>query len=181
MEKGRTQILMLAFVIALLAGKVSVQAATQEVQGSSSQTKAVPVTASVASVYSISLPASISLSYGLEKDDTGNSVEGYWFRLQYGVAGKITSAESIYVEAVFPCVLTDAETGTEMEISELSKSSCKEEWSYEEAGNCSYDGQHLSNCEYVYCCSKGHVIGVRTAEAANGTFKGNLTFHFGIR
>ena len=180
MKKGRTQILMLAFVIALLAGKVPVQAATQEVRGSSSQTKTVPVTASVSSVYSISLPANISLSYGLEEDDAGKSMEGYWFRLRYGVAGKITSAENIYVEAVFPCILTDAETGAEMEILELSKNSCKEKWSYEEVGSCSYDGHRLSNCEYVYCCSKGHVIGIKGTEATNGIFKGNLVFHFGI-
>ena len=53
----------------MLTGAIPVQAATQEVQGNSSQTKNVPVTASITSVYSVSLPASISLAYGFETDD----------------------------------------------------------------------------------------------------------------
>ena len=180
MKKRIVRLYALALTIALLTGAIPVQAATQEVQGNSSQTKNVPVTASITSVYSVSLPASISLVYGFETDDEENMVEGYWFRLRYGVAGKVTSAESVYVEAVFPCTLTEAETGAELGISELSKNSCKEEWGYDEVGSCSYDGSSLSNCEYAYCCATGHVIGVRAAEVTNGHFEGNLTFHFGI-
>ena len=180
MKKRIAKFCALTLAIALFTGAIPVQAATQEVQGNSSQTKNVPVTASITSVYSVSLPASISLVYGFETDDEENPVEGYWFRLRYGVAGKVTSAESVYVEAVFPCTLTDAETGAEMEISELSKNSCKEEWGYDEVGSCSYDGSSLSNCEYAYCCSNGHVIGIRAAEVTNGDFEGNLTFRFGI-
>ena len=180
MKKRIARLYALALTIALLTGAIPVQAATQEVQGNSSQTKNVPVTASITSVYSVSLPASISLVYGFETDDEENPVEGYWFRLRYGVTGKVTSAESVYVEAVFPCTLTDAETGAELEISELSKNRCKEEWGYDEVGSCSYNGSSLSNCEYAYCCANGHVIGVRAAEVTNGNFEGNLTFRFGI-
>ena len=176
-----TKFLILALVITMDIGTISVLAATQEVQGSGNQTKTVPVTASISSVYSVSLPAQIALTYGYELDDEGNKVEGYWYSLQYGVAGKLTSAESVYVEAVFPCTLTDADTGESIEINMLSKTDCKEEWAHDEVGSCSYDGSDLSNCSYSYCCSDGHVIGVRAEEVSSGMFTGNLTFHFGIR
>ena len=181
MKNLLTKFLALALIATMIAGTTPVLAATQEVQGSGNQTKTVPVTASISSMYSVSLPAQISLIYGYGSDDEGNMVEGYWYNLQYSVAGKLTSVESVYVEAAFPCTLTDAGTGESIEINMLSKTDCKEEWAYDEVGSCSYDGSDLSNCNYSYCCSDGHVIGVRAEEVSSGMFTGNLTFHFGIR
>ena len=91
MKNLLTKIFALVLIATMVAGTTPVLAATQEVQGSDNQTKTVPVTASISSVYSVSLPAQIALIYGYESDDEGNKVEGYWYNLQYGVAGKLTS------------------------------------------------------------------------------------------
>ena len=178
----------LAVCVSLLAGNsVTAYASTQEVQGTDTQTKDIKVTADIQSVYSVSLPASIELSYGEATDSSGNKVAGYWYNLKYGVAGKISSFEEVFVNVECPCVLTNTETGDTISISELDNyeqlttSGCKNYWSSTEIGSCEFDGTTLTNCEYSYCCENGHAIGIKEADiTVYGSYEGNLTFQFGI-
>ena len=177
----------LAVCISLLAGNTTAYANTQEVQGTETQTKDIKVTADIQSVYSVSLPASIALSYGEAEDSSGNKVEGYWYKLKYGVAGKISSFEEVFVNVECPCTLTNTETSDTIRISELdnyeqlTESACKNTWSSTEIGDCEFDGITLSRCDYSYCCENGHAIGIKESDiSVYGSYEGNLTFRFGI-
>ena len=155
-------VLMVVFIVT--AGtSTPAMASTQEIQGTTGQTKDIPVSANITSVYSVSLPASISLVYGTAEDAIENTVEGYWYNLRYGAVGKLTSAESVYVEAVLPCTLRDNVADKTVSLIGIKGNlSCRKTWSVSAVGTCDYDGISLTNCVYSY--SDYYVIGVRAED-----------------
>ena len=202
-KKILKNIMAMAIVAATFVGSVSPAMAaegTQEVTGSDTQQKQVEISADVKSVYSVSLPATITLTYGtVEKlslvgsGKENDSCDGYWATIKYGVAGKISSNEKVNVVPQFPCTMTllDDEgqpTSTTVQMlnvlrydSSLDKVVCnKTAWSKSDIGSCDYDGITISNCNYAYCCD-GHNIGIRASDIEkSGTYEGNLTFEISI-
>ena len=167
-------------------------AETQEVSGSTAQSKDVKVTAEIQSVYSVSLPATLELEYQTISQN-GNNYDGYWTKLKYGVSGKISASEKVYVKPTYPCELSIIEDGQAQasinvwdiahcdNYGQTGNGVCKTEWGSSEIGSCDYDGATISNCNYSYCCSDGHWIGVKSSDITEyGSYEGNLTFQFGI-
>lgn len=172
-----------ALIATIMMGTVApaMAATTQEVQGTTGQqSKDIPVTATVQSVYSVSLPASISLTYGIEEDVAGNQVEGYWYDLRYGAVGKLTSTENVFVRATLPCALNDSVSGKSVSlINAKGLITCEKVWSASEIGSCTYDGVSLTNCNYNY--SDSFAIGIKASNiATSGSYTGNLTVDFGL-
>lgn len=188
-KKILKNIMAMAIVAATFVGSVSPAMAaegTQEVTGSDTQQRNVAVTADIKSVYSVSLPATITLTYGtVEVGSIGDRADGYWAKIKYGVAGKIAANERVNVVPQLPCTMTlmDDEgqpTSTTISIKNASTLDHKTSWSKSEIGSCDYDGTTISNCNYAYCCN-GHNIGVGMGNVSKyGTYEGNLTFEISI-
>lgn len=181
-------VLSLAVVASVLFGNTGVAYAdNQEVQGSTDDSRAVEITCSITSVYSVSLPASIALAYDtLEDVYVGDalqaSAEGYWGTIIFGCAGKISSSESVFIEPVFPCTMTGTSgaTVTLKKVLPNDKTEPKTSWSATEIGTADFDGTSLSNCTYAY--NTGLRVGFLSSDATTyETYRGTLTFNFGIR
>lgn len=181
-------VLSLVLAIGVLFGNTGVAYAdNQEVQGSTNDSIAVEITCSITSVYSVSLPASIALAYDtLENVYVGDalqaSAEGYWGTIIFGCAGKISSAESVFIEPVFPCTMTGA-SGATVNLKKVlpdDKTEAKTVWNATEIGTAEFDGVSLSNCAYAY--NDGLRIGFLMDDVSTyETYSGTLTFNFGIR
>ena len=182
-------ILSFALILAMLTNTSIVALAnTQEIQGSEDKSQTVEVIAEVKSVYSVSLPANIELTYSelsnvyMDNELHNDAVEGYWGTIVYGCAGKISSTEYVYIEPVFPCTLTGETSGETITLKKVlpsSKEEPKTQWSSTEIGSCTYDGVTLTNCQYSYC--SGLQIGFKQSDITKyETYKGTLTFQFGV-
>lgn len=194
-RKSFKSLLATAVAVCTLVGNVcpAMAAETQEVSGSGAQSKDVKVTAEINSVYSVSLPATIDLEYSVLENRSFQDVAGYWYRLKYGVAGRISSSEKVYVEPVYPCEISivgdDGQIQATLNVTDFTHSdecygggNCKTEWTSSEVGSCTYNGTTISDCVYSNCCNDGHWIGVKAADVTEyGSYEGNLTFNFGIR
>lgn len=198
-KKILNTMLALTVAIATVAGStMPAMAAEQEVTGTGTdtQTQDVEVTADIQSVYSVSLPATIELNYGVVESRNGSTIDGYWSNIKYGVAGKIAADEVVNVVPQYPCTLTLMDSDgnpTETTIAVYDSRSavngwtynednyqCKTAWNKSEIGSCDYDGVSLSNCAYSYCC-EGHYIGINSGRIEKyGNYAGNLTFQFSI-
>ena len=89
------------------------------------------------------------------------NVPGYYCKLRYGVAGKISSNEKVYIKPNYPFemyIIEDNQTKATIEINDLvnykdystgHNGSCKTQWTSTEIGSCDYDGRTVSNCEYT--------------------------------
>ncbi len=169
---------------AVLVNSAVLPAAAAEdvtVTGTTEQTKDIEMQANIQSVYSVTLPATISLSFGTAENESGEEKNGYFATIKYGCAGLISSTEDVYIEPQFPAVLTGATTGATINITEYAGvEEIQKEWDYLNIGTCDYDGSSLSNC--VYSCCEEHKIGVALEDvSAYELYEGTLTFKFGIR
>ncbi len=172
--------LLLALALLFTEGRLSGFAANSTVTGDEPQSKEVKVTAELKSMYSVSLPATITLSYSVQKESNNKDVPGYWYRLRYGTAGKVNSTDTVYVRPFYPCALTGKNTGAVIYLYSL-KGDCKTEWDSTEVGTCTYNGTSLTNCVYHFCCNSGHFIGISEEDIEEyDSYEGSLIFDFGI-
>lgn len=188
MKRMKTTALAAVMAVTLLVAKGSMVFAAQEIQGSDAKSQAVEVTADVKSMYSVSMPASIELTFSeiskvyIDGTYTSSAVEGYWGTIVYGCAGKISNNEYVYIEPVFPCTLVGEEYGKALSLRKVlpsTKAEPKSTWSATEIGTCSYDGVSLTNCKYAYC--EGLQIGFKKSDVESyDVYKGTLIFNFGI-
>lgn len=195
-RKSFKSLLATAVVVCTLVGNVcpAMAAETQEVSGSGAQSKDVKVTAEIQSVYSVSLPAVLELTEGKMTFNGWTDAPGYYCQMKYGVAGKISSDEKVYVRPQYPIemhIIKNGQIQATIKADEISgnygnypnghNGTCKKEWSSSEIGSCDYDGTTISNCDYAFCCSEGHWIGIKAEDVSEyGSYEGNLTFNFGI-
>ena len=188
MKRIKRAALAMVMLITLMAVNSDMVLAAQEIQGSDATSQAVEVTAEVKSMYSVSMPASIELTFSeisrvyIDGIYTSSATEGYWGTIVYGCAGKISNNEYVYIEPVFPCTLVGMEYGKAIALRKIlpsSKEEPKSTWSAEEIGTCNYDGVSLTNCKYAYC--KGLQIGFKKSDVVSyDVYKGTLIFNFGI-
>ena len=171
----------------LLGNTGAAYADNQEIQGNTNDSRAVEITCSITSVYSVSLPASIALAYDtLENVYVGDalqaSAEGYWGTIIFGCSGKISPSESVFIEPVFPCTMTGTSSAT-VDLKKVllgDKTEAKTVWNATEIGTAEFDGVSLSNCTYAY--NDGLRIGFMIGDVSSyETYSGTLTFNFGIR
>lgn len=164
-------------------------AANTEVQGTTDDSESVEVTANITSVYSISLPASINLSYGNKTNiyvgggSLLSAAEGYFGVITFGCAGKISAQEHVYIEPVFPCTMTGVTSGSTLALKKVlnsARTEPKTQWTSSEIGTCTYNGISLTNCVYAY--NDGLTIGFLLSDVSSyETYTSNLLFNFGIR
>lgn len=190
----------LALAVSLSASAINpmavMAAENQETQvlDGTSDTKDIPVTVNVKSVYMVSLPASLDLEYGSRQDIMGYTHYGYYTNIKYGAAGKIASKYEVYIKEI-SCDLTGETTGEHIIaehkagihgrlLSDLSYrwvSAERENSPYWILGGCDYNGVSISNPEYDYCCD-GHCFGVDENDIpALDDYAGNLVVEFGLR
>lgn len=163
-------------------------AANTEVQGSGNDSRTVVVTANITSVYSVSLPAQISLTY----DELSNvyvgdvlqaKADGYFGIITFGAAGKISNQEKVFIEPVFPCLMTGSTSGNTINLKKVLPSTRIEPqtiWTKAQIGNCTYDGVILTSCNYTY--NDGLKVGILLSDVTSyENYRGNLLFNFGIR
>lgn len=184
---------MMCFVLSILmltGSSVIAFASNQEIQGSTDSSQAVEVTANIKSMYSVSLPASIDLAYEVladiyigEADEITTEAEGYFGKIIFGCAGKISSNEYVFITPSFPCTMTSTSSDATVALQKIlpsTKAEPKTQWNSTEIGTCSFDGVTLTNCQYAY--NDGLQIGFLLSQlTAYESYKGNLTFNFGVR
>lgn len=173
----------------LFSSNTTAFAANNEYQGSADDSKSVEITATISSIYSVSLPAQIDLAYAEladvyvgDADEISTKAEGYFGDIIFGAAGKIGANESVFVEPQFPCVMTGTSGATVQlkKILDSNKTEPKTSWNKAEIGTCTYDGVSLSNCNYAY--NNGLKVGFLTSDLSTfENYTGTLVFNFGIR
>lgn len=190
----------LAALSLIISTSTSAFAADVEVQGEGTESKSqtIQVSASIASVYAVTMPAVIELKYDTVTgtDDTVVNT-GYFCDIRIGAAGKILSSQSLKMElGDSNNTMSGSETGNSIELKAVI-SSCDSThgylvpfstynssyntltWTASTIGTADYDGINLSNCEYTY---KTISIGFDESAVTDADiYSGTITINFGLK
>lgn len=174
-------------------------------EGTESKSQTIEVTASIASVYAVTMPATLELNYETitkSEPDGSNEVtyNGYFCDIEIGAAGKILSTQKLKMSLENNSnIMTGANTGRTVQLKTLVStysnmygahggylfafdaynSVCNDlQWDVNTIGTCSYDGVTLTNCNYTY---RTLTIGFHESDvSAADIYSGNIVINFGL-
>lgn len=200
---------LLAALSIMLSATTTVFAADVEIQseGTESKSQSIQVSASVASVYSVTMPATIELEYRTITNADGDDVRtnhGYFCDIQLGAAGKILSTQKVKMTLEnSKNYMTGANTSETIELGVVTAGHSETEvfdqskndnlttfsgfneffndliWTSTTIGTADYDGVNLSNCNYTY---KTITIGFdESAVTAADAYSGVIMINFSLR